>query len=1246
MPGSILGSRDILRIDRLVYLPVILVLIGIWVVVIDFKVQDRAQVLQLAEEDLFSSANSIADDEALLRENSDKSRTEKDATRVDLIQGEQRTHPGVHIWIESGSEVFGTAVPLDPSSVIHAREEREGFTAYAAIPVDLALADWQQSLGRWITILGILTITALAIAALLARTLRRSAIAERGLRKRDAILKTINDAATALAATEDYETVISDVLRSIGDVIGVDRVNVRELAPIGDGPAAQKRLFEWHRPELASLADTPAIVNAEFGEYYKPIQLAQAMRGEPIRFYIGDAAVAQRDFLIKAGVQSSLVFATIVNGRPYCSLSFADAHNSRREWTEIEVDTLRTLSGVIAAAMTRTQQARERDKAEAKLGNREAILRAINDAASKLAGAENYESVIDEVLASASAVIGVDRTILGILAPPVDGKIVITRVFEWHKPDMRPLSDLNNFLGADFTYYHPPEHLAKLMRGEPLVTYIDEFPDDRKKYFLEASLLSNLVFTIIIDGSPYCSLSISDCQKARREWTPTEIDTLQTLSGVIAAAVKRTHQAQERSKAEAKLGNRDAILQAVTDSAANLLNARDIDAAITETLTALGQALGVSRVYITPLTLTADQRVVANVSHEWFKPGMVPVRTHPAFIDADVTAAYPPERLTGAFDLREEAFRTEDFIEEARAPMLAVGMAAFIAVAVLIDGQFHGNLVFSDDSPDRKSWTPTEIRTLKTLTQLVGAALTRARYVEQRRKAETNLLMRDRALESISQGITIVDLGGRGLPIVYANDAFAAMTRYPLEEILGQLPISFVDPSHAGEAQDRFKQALAEKKPWRLEILVRRKDGSVFLDNAMSTIVTDTSGRVTHWVSIHEDVTELRKREELLLEARKMESVGHLTGGIAHDFNNLLTAVKSNAEDLRDELKDDELLQIQAEIILEAADRGADLVSQLMAFARKQELKPETLAVNETIAAFAKQLERTLPANITMKIDLGADLPMMHVDPGRLEVAIQNLALNARDAMPDGGTITIETAFTAFSNEDAADTAGVRPGSYVLIAVTDSGCGMTREIVDKAFAPFFTTKEVGQGSGLGLSMVYGFVKQSGGYARIYSEVGLGTVVKLYLPVASQMQATREQAIAPSRVVGGGAVLVVEDDIVVRDTTAARLTHLGFQVVAVGNAQEALDALKATPHFDLVFSDVIMPGSMDGADLVREVRRRWPKIGVLLASGYTATTVFAKVNLPPDVQLLSKPYSNSDLATAVRAAMTRTAEKVA
>ncbi|TAL04885.1 MAG: hybrid sensor histidine kinase/response regulator, partial [Rhodospirillaceae bacterium] len=588
-------------------------------------------------------------------------------------------------------------------------------------------------------------------------------------------------------------------------------------------------------------------------------------------------------------------------------------------------------------------------------------------------------------------------------------------------------------------------------------------------------------------------------------------------------------------------------------------------------------------------------------------------------------------RMTG----QETIYFADDFPEPVKSLNIDAGIRSCLSFSMVVDGKGYGSLVFSDSAPTRRQWNHGDIETLRTLARLVATAATRANNIEQRERAVSGLLLRDRALEGISQGVTITDDKAPGTPIIYTNPAFAALTRYTLEEVVGRGPLSFFDADVAPRIIERMAQAAAAKKPWRMETSLKRKDGTSFLDSMVTTMIVDQKGDITHSVTIHEDVTEVRQREELLLEAQKMESVGQLTGGIAHDFNNLLTAIKSNAEDLRDDLKDSPILQSQAEIVLEAADRGAGLVAQLMAFARKQELQPKVVDVNALLERFTKLLRSTLPAHVDIDIRNVARLPAIYVDPGRLETAILNLAVNARDAMADGGTVTIETSLKTLDADYVAEHIEVQQGDYVLIAVTDTGTGMPADVVERAFVPFFTTKEVGKGTGLGLSMVYGFVKQSGGHARIYSEVGLGTVVKIYLPALDQAAPSEDQPANGNKAKPGtGSILLVEDDPIVRQSISGKLTRLGYQVVTASNALDAIETLKSNPHFDLVFSDVIMPGPMNGADLVREVRRRWPAMNVLLTSGYTESTVLGKVTLPADVHLLSKPYSNSELAKVI------------
>ncbi len=546
-------------------------------------------------------------------------------------------------------------------------------------------------------------------------------------------------------------------------------------------------------------------------------------------------------------------------------------------------------------------------------------------------------------------------------------------------------------------------------------------------------------------------------------------------------------------------------------------------------------------------------------------------------------------------------------------------------------------------------WTTTvRMRTVALFAMTIAFLLLThllARSIRERAAAELRtatamkrLILRDRALEAITQGITITDQKHPTTPIIYTNPAFAALMGRDVDKILGRTPKLFFGSDKVDEAQKQIVTAArAEKRPWRLELEVARKDGTSFIDNLATSYIFDDDGSVSYSVTVHEDVTEVRQREELLLNAHKMESVGQLTGGIAHDFNNLLTAIRSNAEDLKEDLKGKPLALRQADIVLQAATRGAGLVAQLMAFARTQELHPRNVDSSQLVGSFTKLMRNSLPADIQIDVREAKKIPPLFVDPVRLESALLNLCLNSRDAMPGGGTITIETMVRELDEDYVRENLDVSPGPHVMIAVTDTGSGMSREVIEKAFTPFFTTKEVGEGTGLGLSMVYGFVKQSGGHVKIYSETGFGTVVRIYLPV---LGAAAEDELAARRraLRGNGSILIVEDDELVRQSISNKLTAFGYAVLAAPNADHAIEILNTTPDFDLVFSDVIMPGSMNGADLVREVRNRWPKVNVLLTSGYTESTVTSKVNIPAGVKLLSKPYSNAELADTVRVAM--------
>lgn len=388
------------------------------------------------------------------------------------------------------------------------------------------------------------------------------------------------------------------------------------------------------------------------------------------------------------------------------------------------------------------------------------------------------------------------------------------------------------------------------------------------------------------------------------------------------------------------------------------------------------------------------------------------------------------------------------------------------------------------------------------------------------------------------------------------------------------------------------------------------------------------------FVGITHDLSERNHTQEQLIQAQKMETVGQLSGGIAHDFNNLLTVIIGNADVLVEALKARPDLCKLAEMIGLAGSRGADLTQRLLAFSRRQTLKPVAIDCNHFIQSMQEMLRRTLREDVKVHTALDFDLWQAYADPAQLESAILNLSLNAQDAMPNGGCITISSSNVPLDERYRDLHPEVPPGHYVMVAVTDDGCGMSREVLDKVFEPFFTTKDVGKGSGLGLSMVYGFVKQSSGHVTIYSEPLLGTTIRMYLPatnVVSDQSVPSEHAVRVSRPSGHGVVLVVEDDPFVRAYAVASVEYLGYEAIAAVDGREALLHLAEEGRIDILFSDVVMPGGINGLELATQARRMWPGLRVLLTSGYGLEALTSRGHLDPDTTLLHKPYRRAELA---------------
>jgi PAS domain S-box-containing protein len=533
------------------------------------------------------------------------------------------------------------------------------------------------------------------------------------------------------------------------------------------------------------------------------------------------------------------------------------------------------------------------------------------------------------------------------------------------------------------------------------------------------------------------------------------------------------------------------------------------------------------------------------------------------------------------------------------------------------------SMVFPPDDPRLSSVLVSllDMTDLKRAEEALRESEARLRVSEERYRHVVDL---------IQEGIWMHVDGKIAFANPYAVQMFGAKSE---DELVGRPIMSIVHPDERAHAAARTQEVMQGSGSVPLvEMKLLKLDGRTMTVSQHATrFVQD--GKL-HVLVAGRDVTAQREAEAQLHHAQKMESVGQLTGGIAHDFNNLLTVVIGSLDAIVGRVSED--LRPAAESALRAAERGAGLVRQLLAFSRRQLLRPETIALNRIVADMDDLLRRTLGEDIEIVTNPAADLWPALADRGQVENALLNLAINARDAMPGGGKLTIETSNVHLDEEYAARNAEVTPGDYALLAVTDTGTGMPADVAERAVEPFFTTKAFGKGSGLGLSMVYGFAKQSGGHLKIYSEPGHGTTVRLYLPrqlgEAVADAARSERADQPR---GGESVLVVEDDDLVRNFTVAQLRDLGYRVLEAADGPGAQRILDTDVPIDVMLTDVVMPGGITGRQLAEAAKRKRPHLKTLYTSGYTENSIIHQGKLDPGVQFLPKPFRRHDLAVKIR-----------
>jgi PAS domain S-box-containing protein len=586
------------------------------------------------------------------------------------------------------------------------------------------------------------------------------------------------------------------------------------------------------------------------------------------------------------------------------------------------------------------------------------------------------------------------------------------------------------------------------------------------------------------------------------------------------------------------------------------------------------------------------------------------------------------QRLLKNGDLRASANIVE--CERLAKAGAASGLRYHASIPLMVADQVNGilNLV----GGEQRMFTEDELRTLSSIGNQIGVALERAQLHES---LERKVRKRTAELASIldSTPVPTFTLDREGKVMTW-NRASESVFGYTAAEVLGN-----ADPlaAGAGADTDEIRLALESGEMRRgIEVQRRHKSGQAIDVRISVAPLLGKDGVIRGQVRMLEDQRERRRVEDQLRQAQKMEAIGNLTGGIAHDFNNLLTIIIGNVDMLARVVEENPSARDMVEEALSACLRGADLTRQLLAFGRRQTLKPEIVDVNRLTRSMVKLLNRTLGENVRIELIEGKELWPVVIDAAQLDAAIVNLSVNARDAMPGGGRLTIETTNMHVDASLANNHPGLNPGDYVMTSVTDTGTGIPPEIVARIFEPFFTTKDVSKGTGLGLAMVYGFVKQSGGHITVYSEVGTGTTFRLYLPRAVDgVHAGEAPKALPQRHVarGGESVLVVEDNDGVRQMVVRQLKELGYRVEAVAEAAAALSAIERDTGFDLVFSDVVMPGDMNGIKLAAEIERRWPRIKVLLTSGFPEAAL-SRTNEENRAKILSKPYRTDQLSRAI------------
>ncbi|MGZ8848228.1 MAG: PAS domain S-box protein, partial [Pyrinomonadaceae bacterium] len=532
---------------------------------------------------------------------------------------------------------------------------------------------------------------------------------------------------------------------------------------------------------------------------------------------------------------------------------------------------------------------------------------------------------------------------------------------------------------------------------------------------------------------------------------------------------------------------------------------------------------------------------------------------------------------------------------------------------------------------------PVEVNTRLFIEDGVPVGVTGiARDITERKLAQAEVTRLASAVEQTADSIVITDPAGN---IQYVNPSFERVTGYSKEEVLGQNPRMLKSGKNDPSLYRDLWQTITRGDVWVGQLINKKKDGTLFNERVTISAVRDEAGKTKHFVAVKQDTTHETYLEEQLRQSQKMEAIGQLAGGVAHDFNNLLTAINGYSSLALQRIDQVNLVKGYLEEIKKAGDRAANLTRQLLAFGRKQILQPLPINLNDVVTEMNKMLRRLIGENIVLTAKLDPTVKKIQADPGQIEQVLRNLVVNARDAMPQGGNLTIETLKVELDAAFASRRLGIKPGNYVMLAVSDTGTGMDEETKARIFDPFFTTKEKGKGTGLGLSTVHGIVNQSGGNIWVYSEPNRGTTFKVYLPEIESSGAVKEKTKAETAIpTGSETILLVEDEDVVRSLTREILESTGYEVIEASRGEEAIRlCTKNNCSIDLLLTDVVMP-TMSGREVADRLVKIKSDLRVLFMSGYTDEAIVHQGVLDSNIEFIQKPFTPAALARKVRAVL--------